>query len=87
MRVEKRQVYAKYGQGLKEYPFCFAELFDQANVSLGSGFIPDGHITVLLTAPRDEDSGHMCFNPVIDPSFLNTKELATGIMAQRGQWY
>ena len=87
MRVEKRQVYAKYGQGLKEYPFCFAELFNQAGTSIGSGFIPDGFITVLPYPPKDEDSGHMCMNPVIDPSFLNTKELATGLMLQRGQWY
>jgi hypothetical protein len=83
---EKNEIYVKHGKGLRQYPFSFGKLVSSDGTVVGSGMVPDGDAIYNYDLLATEYDCPQDFDPVIDPPFLNTPELATGIMENSGQW-
>lgn len=84
----KKLVFTRYGKNLRLYPFSFVELRDSNHNIVGSGFSPDNEMVVRYDPVVTDLEGVAQISPdsVIDPDFLKTNELATGVMYNRFQW-
>lgn len=83
---EKREIFRKYGKGLRKWDFAFFNFINDSGEDLGGGFIAEGLREYKSGVIREDNDDYTMMPPVVDPDFILRNTLATGTMESRGQW-
>jgi len=79
MICKGKEIFISHCDGFRRYPFAIVEVFNSSGESIGSGFVPNGDALYQSNTPKEEIDVFQLSSPMIDPPFLNSPELATGI--------
>ena len=84
---EKRRIMRKYGKALRPWYFSHFNLVEDGTVEIiGGGLIPDGLMVYKADALKEDNDDYSEMNPVVEPDFITSGTLATGVIESRGQW-
>jgi len=79
-KYEAREIFVRHGRGLRKYPFMIVTCKDNdTDAVLWEGMVPAGDAIYNTTPQKDELDTPQLMEPMIDPPFLWSKEMATGI--------